>query len=162
MRGNFITDRNGELNPNYKHGGKGTRLWSIYNGMKSRCYNPNVPAYDYYGGRGIRVCDEWNNDFTKFRDWALTNGYQDNLTLDRKNTNGDYSPDNCKWSTAKEQALNTRRNHLVTIGSVTKPLSVWCESFGINYRTVQDRLHRGWDIHSALLEPVQTKFRRKV
>ena len=57
MRGNFITDRNGELNPNYKHGGKGTRLWSIYNGMKSRCYNPNVPAYDYYGGRGIRVCD---------------------------------------------------------------------------------------------------------
>ena len=156
MRGNFITDRNGDLNPNYKHGGKGTRLWSIYNGMKSRCNNPNVPAYKSYGGRGITICSEWLDSFPKFRDWALANGYRDDLTLDRKDTNGNYSPDNCRWSTKKEQALNTRRNHLVTIGGVTKPLSVWCELYSINYKTVRDRLKRGWDYQSAIFKPIRT------
>lgn len=155
MRGNFITDRNGESNPNYKHGGKGTRLWSIYNGMKSRCYNPNVPAYKFYGGRGITICSEWLDSFPNFRDWALANGYSDDLTLDRKDTNGNYSPDNCRWSTKKEQALNTRRNHLVTIGGVTKPLSVWCELYSINYKTVRDRLKRGWDYQSAIIKPIR-------
>lgn len=155
MQGNFITDRTGELNPNYKHGGKGTRLWSIYNGMKSRCNNPNVPAYKFYGGRGITVCSEWLDSFPKFRDWALANGYRDDLTLDRKDTNGNYSPDNCRWSTKKEQALNTRRNHLVTISGVTKPLSVWCELYSINYKTVRDRLKRGWDYQSAIIKPIR-------
>lgn len=160
MRGNFVTDRSGELNPNYKHGGKGTRLWRIYHNMKSRCYNSTVPAYRFYGARGIKVCSEWLDDFTNFRDWALSNGYADNLTLDRIDFRGDYCPQNCRWTTSKEQALNTRRNHLVTITGVTKPLSFWCEYYGINYRTVQDRLHRGWEVVVALTTPVQTKFRR--
>ncbi len=160
MRGNFVTDRTGELNPNYKHGGKGTRLWSIYHNMKSRCYNSTTPAYHFYGERGIKVCSEWLNDFTNFREWALNNGYSDDLTLDRIDVNGDYCPLNCRWSTSKEQALNTRRNKMVTVNGETKPLSLWCEYFGINYRTVQDRLHRGWDIELALTSPVQTKFRR--
>ena len=157
MRGNFVTDRNGELNPNYKHGGKGTRMWSIYCGMKSRCYNPNFPAYKYYGGRGIVICDEWLNDFAQFRDWATSSGYNDDLTLDRKDTNGNYCPDNCRWSTRKEQALNTRRNHLVTMCDTTKPLSVWCELYSINYKTVRDRLKRGWDYQSAITKPIRNK-----
>lgn len=157
MRGNFITDRNGDLNPNYKDGRKSTRLYRIYNNMKSRCCNPNVSAYSRYGGRGISICDEWMNDFSIFRDWAMANGYADDLTLDRKNNDGNYEPSNCRWVTRKHQGLNRCTNHIVTLFGCSKPLGEWCDLYSINYKTVRDRLRRGWDYQSAITKPIKNK-----
>jgi len=90
------------------HGLKHHPLYSVWQNMKTRCYNPKTWNYKNYGGRGIKVCDEWRNDFKAFYDWAVNDGYSDGLSIDRRNNDGNYEPSNCKWSTAKEQANNRR------------------------------------------------------
>lgn len=92
-----------------KHNGKGTRLYNIWRAMRQRCEYPKHKSYVDYGGRGIRVCTEWDESFASFREWAINNGYTDELTIDRKNVNGDYNPNNCRWITREEQNRNTRR-----------------------------------------------------
>jgi len=94
---------------NLTHGGSHSRLYSIWASMKTRCSNPNYKKFDYYGGRGITVCHEWQESFETFRDWALANGYRDDLTLDRKNGDKGYFPENCQWATWSEQRLNQKR-----------------------------------------------------
>lgn len=162
MRGNFVTDRTGNKNPNYKHGLRHTRLFSIWSNMLTRCTNCNADSYKWYGAKGITVCDEWRNDFKSFYDWAMANGYSDNLTIDRIDNSKGYYPDNCHWSTEKTQANNRTSNHLITIGGVTKTLTEWCDIYSINYRTVQDRLKRGWTEYRALTTPVDHRFRKRV
>lgn len=162
MRGNFITDRNGSKNPNYKDGRKYMRLYRIYRNILTRCYNNHSDSYTYYGARGITVCEEWINDFKAFYDWSMSHGYNDTLTIDRICVNGNYEPSNCRWATVRVQALNRRNNKIITIKNDTKTLTEWCELYGINYKTVQDRLRRGWDVEKALKTHVDTRFRKKV
>ena len=103
-----------ERPPAYKHGearnNLQTRLHRIWSGIRGRCNSPNQTSYKYYGARGIKICDEWNNDFIVFRSWALANGYQENLTIDRIDNDGNYCPKNCQWIT---QGENAKKGNLI-------------------------------------------------
>lgn len=148
---------------NFKHGGRNTRLYRCWKGMRNRCYNPNNPKYYRYGGRGIVVCDEWE-DFAVFRDWALANGYNDELSIDRIDNDGNYEPSNCKWSTPKEQANN--RNYRVTTTMVTKDgvthsLMEWSNILGIKYKTLIERKRNGW-CNEDILIPLNERRKKDV
>lgn len=125
-----------------KHGRSGERLHKIWKSMKNRCYNERDMSYKNYGARGIAVCEEWKNDFCSFKEWALANGYDDKLSIDRINVNGNYEPDNCRWATRKTQANNTTRNHYLTIGGITKTMREWAEHYKIPYSTFRARIMR--------------------
>lgn len=130
------------LTANHSHKMSGTRLYQIWQGIKKRCYNPHDARYDRYGGRGIKVCDEWRQDFSAFYGWAMQNGYDETLTIDRIDNDGDYCPENCRWSNQQEQARNRSSNIRITIGNATKTLTEWCEIFQVDSRVVLSRYHR--------------------
>lgn len=120
------------------HGMTETRLYSVWCGVKDRCTNPNLEHYDRYGGRGIKMCDEWLYSFESFAAWAYSAGYDDKLTgkeqsIERIDVNGNYEPSNCKWVTQKEQMRNTSRTVWIDDGGVKVPLSAFCEQHNITY-----------------------------
>lgn len=145
----------------YRHGdakrrnSSRTRLYVIWCHMIERCYNPHFVAFANYGGRGIRVCENWRNSFVAFREWARTNGYDDKLTLDRIDNDGNYEPSNCKWSTVKEQSNNRRTNRLLTYRGETKTMTQWAETIGMPVATFKHRLYRGWSVAKAIETPVR-------
>jgi hypothetical protein len=135
---------------------KDNRLYATWTDMKKRCYNPKCKGYKYYGAKGIKVCEEWldkEKGFDNFVLWALSSGYADNLTIDRKDSTKDYSPDNCQWKTMKEQERNKSNNHPVTINGVTKLMIEWAEEYKVPYKTFKSRVHAGWS-GEQLLQPV--------
>ena len=132
------------------HGLSKTRLHTIWHSMYCRCYYPSTNGYKNYGCRGIIICDEWKKDFVAFYNWAMENGYKENLTLDRIDVNGNYCPDNCKWSTAKQQSRNMRTNRYYTYNGETKTQIEWCEEYNICPTTFSDRIKSGWTIEQAL------------
>ncbi|MBO5259973.1 MAG: hypothetical protein J6B26_06295 [Agathobacter sp.] len=132
------------------HGMTKTRLYKIWVNMKQRCYIEENEQYPNYGGRGIEVCEEWRNDFQSFYNWAIANGYQDDLSIDRKNPDGHYEPSNCRWATMKEQQNNRRNNHLITYNGETHTMMEWSEITGTNYKTIANRLYKGKSVEQAL------------
>lgn len=125
------------------------RLYRIWCGMIQRCYTPTVESYPLYGGRGITVCAEWRTDPMAFVDWAVSQNGSATLTLDRKDSNGPYSPENCRFLSVKEQARNRRSNLLLTYNGETKCLAEWCEVLGLKVGTVWSRLNRGRAVAEA-------------
>lgn len=117
-----------------------TRLYREWFAMKQRCNYKKHKQFKNYGGRGISVCKEWMNSFESFRDWALCSGYNDSLTIDRIDVNGNYSPENCRWITHKVQQNNRTNNRYITHNGETKTLSEWCEIYNIKFSTLKHRL----------------------
>jgi len=126
-----------------KHGKSNTRLYKIWAGMKTRCTNPNSDHKRDYYDRGIIICDEWKNDFMNFYNWAMEHGYDNHLTLDRKDFDGNYEPSNCRWATPKQQTENRKCAILISIGGVTRTLKEWSERCGIPYITLYWRYTHG-------------------
>jgi hypothetical protein len=138
-----------------KHHMSNTRLYNIWNRMIRRCECDTEKAFINYGARGISVCEEWHES-KNFFDWALANGYDDSLTIDRINVNGNYEPSNCRWITKKEQAYNKRNSIMIEYQGETKCLAEWCKILGIKYGTAKDRYKGGLP-----LEKVFTKEKLK-
>lgn len=120
-----------------------TSLYKVWTSMKNRCNNPNNSNYSRYGERGIKVCDEWENNYEIFKRWALTNGYDNDLSIDRIDNEGNYEPNNCRWVNMKEQSNNTRRNRQVTYKGMTKNLIEWAEYYNIPYNNLTAYISRG-------------------
>lgn len=118
--------------------------------MKQRCFYENSISYRNYGGRGIAMCDEWKQDFIPFYKLAISNGYQDNLTIDRINLDGDYEPSNCRFITMKEQGRNKRNNRVLEYKGESHCISEWAENMKIKKTTLYKRLKNGWDVEKAL------------
>lgn len=141
---------------NRTHGKTETRLYRTWCKMKERCNNPNIEHYPEYGGRGIKVCAEWNNSFEDFQEWAYSVGYDDSLdgnqqSLDRIDVQGNYEPNNCRWTTHKEQMRNTTRTIYVDYQGKQIPMSAFCEEHGITYESFVTRhLKRGFTVEELL------------
>lgn len=119
-----------------------SRLYSIWKAMRRRCQNPNADTYRNYGARGITVCEEWSNHFESFYEWAMLNGYFEDLEIDRIDVNGNYEPSNCRWATDKEQSINKRNSRNLTINGVTKHISEWSKETGVPIITIWKRFKR--------------------
>lgn len=136
---------------NKTHGMTKTRLYDVYGHMRRRCYNKNDKKYPLYGGRGIEICEEWRDSPEKFFTWANDNGYRNDLTIDRIDVNGNYSPDNCRWVTLKEQANNRRNTIFINIGGNNYTLSQVSEITGISRGTLWYRKKHGYSDEQIIM-----------
>ncbi len=137
----------------FKHGHSGHRMYRIWRGIKCRCLNPKDYQFKNYGGRGITICKRWINSFENFWEDMII-GYRDDLEVDRKNINGNYTPENCRWATRKQQTNNSRQNHLLTFNGKTQPLTAWSEELGIPIGALRSRVRDQWPIEIALTAPI--------
>lgn len=135
-----------------KHGQYGTKLYWVWDSMKNRVLNPRHKYFSDYGGRGITICKEWVEDFSVFYRWAIEAGYREGLTLDRRDNDGNYSPENCRWITHKEQQNNKRNNHWLEVGGEKHTIAEWSEISGIKHGTIMNRIKRGWSSDKILSE----------
>ena len=137
----------------YHHNKVYTRLYKIYRGMIERCYYTSCNHYQEYGGRGIKICDEWlnkENGFKSFYNWSVENGYQDNLSIDRINNNGNYCPENCRWVNIKVQSNNRSTCTYIKYKNYIFNIGQWSEITGLPRSTILNRLDRGWNADDAL------------
>ena len=137
------------------HGGSKTRVYRIWTGMLNRCYRVDDYHYPRWGGRGIKVCEEWR-DFETFRDWALSNGYKENLSIERTDNDDWYCPGNCTWATNKKQANNRRSNRLLTFNGETRTIAEWGDVTGLGDTAIRLRIdRRGWSVQRALTQKLR-------
>ncbi len=139
----------------FKHGDFGTKLYGIWAGMKRRCYNRNTKYYADYGGRGIKVCEEWK-EYINFKQWAVSAGYKEGLTIERINVDFDYSPDNCKWISIHEQNLNKRNSVRIEYQGKIYSIKEIAAITGLKERTIKGRYERGWTTEK-LFDPTKHK-----
>ncbi len=166
--GNYTNKKTGNLqrnkNPNcgcihnggnYKHNLSHSRLYNIWMKMRERCYKDYCSAYPLYGGRGIKMCDEWvgKDGFINFHTWAINNGYSDTLSIDRIDVDGNYSPENCRWVNMEIQQNNRTNNHRLTFNGENHTISEWAKIYNMPYDRLQARIANGWSIEKALLTP---------
>ena len=144
----------GCMHHKYGHGQSDSRLYHIWRTMKARCVDTNSHKYHAYGGRGITICYEWLNSFESFYDWAMANGYREDLSIDRIDNDDNYEPSNCRWESAKEQANNTRANRNIEYNGESHTLAEWADIKGLTKSALHHRLSRGWSISDALSTPM--------
>lgn len=132
------------------HSMRNTRLYSIWTNMKTRCNNSKNKRYKDYGARGIHVCNQWADDFNSFHEWAISNGYRDDLTIDRINVDGDYEPNNCRWIPLSEQNNNKRNTVFLTYNGNKQTLSWWARELNIYGATISKRHKKGWSDEECL------------
>jgi hypothetical protein len=123
--------------------------------MKKRCYDPRCHSYKDYGQRGIKICDEWLNDFSNFYNWAISNGYQKGLTIERLDVNKNYCPDNCTWIPKGEQNKNTTKNRFYDYNGEKHLMSEWAKLYSLPFTCVRKRLMRGWSMEKTLTTPIK-------
>lgn len=143
------------------------RLYVLLRGMKERCNNPNSRNYRWYGAKGIKVCEEWENDYLSFKKWAIDNGYDETLprgvqTIERIDNNKGYSPDNCTWKTIQEQQRHKKSNTLFEMNGESHILSEWAEILNVDYNLLRSRVGSyGWTLEQAINEPIYAKAKRE-
>lgn len=135
-----------------KHGGSGTPLYNVWKSMRQRCNNSKSHDYRWYGMDGVKICEEWD-DFANFREWALKNGYKNGLTIDRVNSHGPYSPENCRWITIQEQQKNKRNILKFFYLGDLYAVDTFCNKFGISKAMFYDRKHKGWSLDQIATTP---------
>jgi len=133
-------------------------LYYVWVNMRQRCNNKNSSAYNLYGGRGISIIQEWQDNYRAFKDWALSHGYAENLSIDRIDNNGNYCPENCRWATQKEQAINKRTNVYITYNGIKKTIAEWADEYKIHRSVLRGRLKNNWPIEKALTEPIMVEY----
>ena len=164
--GNYINRKSGTLTDgakstcgcerlcgNYKHNLCYSRVYKIWERMKGRCLTPTDAAYPDYGGRGIKITDEWlgENGFINFYNWAMNHGYSDELSIDRIDVNGNYAPDNCRWVDMIVQQNNRRSSRYITYNNETHTVAEWARIYDMPYDRLSYRINKGWDVEKALL-----------
>ena len=148
-------------NLNKKHSKSNTRIYGIWAGIKSRCYDINCKSYSNYGGRGITICDEWKNDFMSFYSWAMQNGYKEDLTIDRIDNNGSYEPSNCRWVNRYVQSNNTRNTIIIEFKGEKYSAKQFCSLLNINYKKFLYGFHKLNNIDEAILYAKKYKEKEK-
>lgn len=144
------------------HGMSNTRLYREWASIKRRCYTVSDKSYQDYGARGIRMCEEWKSSFESFMEWALNNGYDDSLTIERVNVDEGYSPDNCTWIPWEQQQGNRRNCYAFEYNGEIKNLAEWCRELNLPYSLIHNRITKlGWSFEKAIKEPVDIKKRNK-
>lgn len=149
-----------KLGSQAKHGHSRESLFNIWYLIKYRCENAKCDRYEDYGGRGIKMCGEWRDEqtgYTCFKEWSLANGYMPGLSIDRIDNNGDYCPENCRWTDCVTQNRNTRKNVWIEYNGVTKLAVEWAEELRIPYKSFMQRIYRGWDIEKVITQPVRKR-----
>lgn len=123
-----------------------------------RCYNKDNPKYKNYGMRGVKMCNEWEKDFKSFKNWAINNGYEEGLTLERINVNGNYEPSNCTWITKEEQAYNKQNTRKITFKNNTYPVCTWQKILNLGKNTCDQRYNLGWNVEKILTKRGDDKY----
>lgn len=137
------------------HGDSKKSIYNVWHGMVNRCRNPILKVYPRYGGRGIKVCEEWH-DYFIFKEWAMNNGYDESLTIERKDNNGNYCPENCAWVTMKQQQNNKSNSHRITYNGQIKTITEWGDVLGISAITLRSRIIKcGWSTEKAFSAPIR-------
>lgn len=137
-----------------------TPEWEVWSSMRRRCYDQNAISYPRYGGRGIAVCDSWNNSFKSFFDDMGERPSKDH-SIERIDNNRGYDPDNCRWATRVEQSRNRRSNRILTFNGESRCVMEWAEYLGVNNQALYRRLYKGWPVDRALSTPFRVLSRAK-